>query len=350
MAKGKNIEVIDLFCGVGGLTNGLRRAGLRVKAGVDNDATCRYAFEKNNNAQFIAADISSFDFTKLRERFESESVSVLAGCAPCQVFSSHSFKIKGKEEDKRWTLLDHFARGINELLPDIVSMENVRGIIETDVFNRFVKNLKAEGYHVDYKVVFTADYGISQGRQRLVLLASRLGEIKIPLPTHKKDSYVTVRSVIGNLPKIKAGEQSKGDTLHRAKKLEDINSKRIKQSKPGGTWKDWDKNLLPDCYKKVSGGTYSSVYGRMRWDGIGPTITTQFTNYGSGRFGHPEQDRALSLREGALLQTFPEHYDFGSLPQSTIARHIGNAVPPQLGYTLGIAIKKHIKQYGTSKI
>lgn len=346
----KKIKVVDLFCGVGGLTNGLTRAGLLVEAGVDNDSSCRHAFEVNNKSTFIDADICNFDFSALKDYYGPDGFSVLAGCAPCQVFSSHSFKIKGKEEDKRWTLLDHFARGVNELLPDVVSMENVRGIVETDVFNRFVKNLKSKGYFVDYKIVFTADYGISQGRQRLVLLASRLGEIKIPEPTHKKDNYVTVKQVIGKLPKLEAGEQSRKDPLHRAKNLADINLKRIKQSKQGGTWKDWDKRLLPDCYKKESGETYSSVYGRMRWNGIGPTITTQFTNYGSGRFGHPEQDRAISLREGALLQTFPEDYDFGNLPQSTIARHIGNAVPPQLGYVLGTAIKRHIKKYGTLKI
>lgn len=344
MNKKQKIEVIDLFCGIGGLANGFRRAGLTVKAGVDNDATCKYSFEKNNRSEFIDADISNLDFSELRNYYGSESVSVLAGCAPCQVFSSHSFKIKRKEEDKRWALLNHFSRGINKLMPDIVSMENVRGIVETDVFSRFVKNLKAKGYYVNYKVILTADYGISQGRHRLVLLASRLGEIKIPSPTHKKDDYVTVREVIGKLPRLKAGGQSKKDSLHRARKLNDVNLKRIKQSKQGGTWRDWDRSLLPNCYKKESGQTYMSVYGRMRWNDIGPTITTQFINYGAGRFGHPKQNRALSLREGALLQTFPENYDFGDLPQSTVARHIGNAVPPQLGYVLGLTIKKHIKQ------
>lgn len=347
-SKTKKIKVVDLFCGVGGLTNGLQRAGLSVGVGIDNDLSCKDTFEKNNKSKFIDADISKFNFSNLKNYYRGGSFSVLVGCAPCQLFSSHSFKIKGKEEDKRWTLLDHFARGINELLPDIVSMENVRGIVKTDVFNRFVKNLISKGYKVDYKVVFTADYGIPQGRQRLVLLASRLGDIKIPAPTHKKGSYVTVREAIGGLPKIKAGQRNKKDSLHVSKNLAPINLKRIRQSKQGGTWKDWDKILLPDCYKKESGGTYSSVYGRMKWNSIGPTITTQFNNYGSGRFGHPNQDRALSLREGALLQTFPKNYDFGSLPQSTIARHIGNAVPPQLGYVIGDTIKKHVKQYGTS--
>ncbi len=124
------------------------------------------------------------------------------------------------------------------------------------------------------------------------------------------------------------------------------NLQRIKQSKPNGTWRDWNRKLLPACYKKESGQTYTSVYGRMGWDGVSPTITTQFHNYGSGRFGHPTQNRALSLREGALLQTFPEDYDFGEVKSMTdIARHIGNAVPPVLGEIIGKTIKKHLNEY-----
>ena len=191
-------------------------------------------------------------------------------------------------------------RGIKVVKPDIVSMENVRGVTKTDVFKNFVSELEELGYMVDWKVVYAPNYGVPQNRSRLILLASRLGKISIPKETHTKDNYVTVGEIIRELPKIDAGAKSKQDRLHYAKKLESINLKRIKQSKPGGTWHDWDKNLLPDCYKKEAGQTYTSVYGRMSWDNVSPTITTQFTSYGSGRFGHPEQDRAISIREGAL--------------------------------------------------
>ena len=228
----------------------------------------------------------------------------------------------------------------------IVSMENVRGVTRTDVFKNFVDKLERLGYKVDWKVVYAPNYGIPQNRSRLILLASKLGEISIPKETHAKDNYVTVGDIIRELPRIDAGEISKGDYLHQAKKLEPINKKRILQSKPGGTWRDWDKNLLPDCYKKDSGQTYTSVYGRMTWGNVSPTITTQFTSYGSGRFGHPEQNRALSIREGALLQTFPIEYDFGDFPSAKLSRHIGNAVPPQLGVVIGRQIKKHIEAYG----
>ena len=342
----KKIEVIDLFSGVGGLTYGLRKSGLSVLAGVDNGNSCAYAYEKNNKARFISADISKFDFKELNRIYSKDSIRVLVGCAPCQPFSSHAFKLRKGASDARWNLLDHFIRGITVVKPDIVSMENVRGVTKTDVFKKFVFALKRLGYKVDWKVVYAPNYGVPQNRSRLILLASRLGEISIPKETHTKDNYVTVGDIIRELPKLEAGEISKQDQLHQAKKLEPINKKRILQSKPGGTWRDWDKSLLPNCYKKDSGQTYTSVYGRMRWGDVSPTITTQFTSYGSGRFGHPEQNRALSIREGALLQTFPIDYDFGDFPAEKLSRHIGNAVPPQLGVVIGRQIKKHLENYG----
>lgn len=344
--KNKKIEVIDLFSGVGGLTYGLRKSGLSVLAGIDNDESCAYAYEKNNAAKFIPADISEFDFKELNKIYSKGSVRVLVGCAPCQPFSSHAFKLRKDARDVRWNLLDHFIRGIKVVKPDIVSMENVRGVTKTDVFKNFVNELKKLGYNVDWKVVYAPNYGIPQNRSRLILLASRLGKISIPKETHTKNNYVTVGDVIRELPRIDAGETSRRDRLHQAKKLEPINQKRILQSKPGGTWRDWDKKLLPNCYKKDSGQTYTSVYGRMKWDNVSPTITTQFTSYGSGRFGHPKQNRALSIREGALLQTFPMNYDFGNYPASKLIRHIGNAVPPQLGVVIGKQIKKHLEIYG----
>jgi DNA (cytosine-5)-methyltransferase 1 len=340
------IEVIDLFSGVGGLTYGLRKSGLSVLAGVDNDQSCAYAYERNNAAKFISADISEFDFKELNKIYSKGSIRVLVGCAPCQPFSSHAFKLRKDSSDARWNLLDHFIRGVKIVKPHIVSMENVRGVTKTDVFKNFVSELEKIGYIVDWKVVYAPDYGVPQNRSRLILLASRLGEISIPKKTHNKDNYVTVGDIIRELPKIGAGEKSKKDELHHAKKLEPINLKRILQSKPGGTWRDWDERLLPSCYKKDTGQTYTSVYGRMRWDDVSPTITTQFTSYGSGRFGHPEQNRALSIREGALLQTFPVDYDFGNFPAGKLTRHIGNAVPPQLGVVIGNQIKEHLKVYG----
>lgn len=345
------IEVIDLFCGIGGLSYGLREAKLKVLAGLDNDATCEDAYQRNNDAKFISADIAKYDFAEMKSLFSKDSIKVLVGCAPCQPFSSHTFKAKNKEKDERWNLINHFIRAIDVLQPDVISMENVRGITKTDVFNNFAASVERRGYKVDYNVVYCPDYGIPQNRSRLVFLASRLGEIKVPKKTHTKEKYVTVGDIIKSLPKIESGGVSSVDLMHRSKKLSSKNLKRIKQSKPNGTWRDWDKRLLPACYRKETGQTYTSVYGRMSWDHVSPTITTQFYNFGSGRFGHPEQDRGLSIREGALLQTFPLCYDFGDHESmSRIGKHIGNAVPPRLGFVIGKAIQNHIKQYGTSKI
>ena len=124
--------------------------------------------------------------------------------------------------------------------------------------------------------------------------------------------------------------------------------RRIKSSKPGGTWRNWPKDLLVNCHRKKTGATYSSVYGRMEWGKPSPTITTQFHRYGTGRFGHPEQHRAISLREGAILQTFPRGYRFikgKNFSSTVVARHIGNAVPPRLAEFIGKSIKNHIYEY-----
>ena len=183
-----------------------------------------------------------------------------------------------------------------------------------------------------------------QKRRRLVLLASKLGEIKL-IPPSKNQICRTVETAIKDLPKLKNGQQDKTDPLHRCAKLTDLNLKRIKQSIPGGTWQDWG-SILPECYKKSTGKSYSAVYGRMKWDNPSPTMTTQFYIYGTGRFGHPEQNRALSLREGALLQTFPKDYKFIENEEyslKVIGRHIGNAVPVDLGKIIGDSILNHIR-------
>lgn len=248
-----------------------------------------------------------------------------------------------RENDKRYDLLLEFGRLIKETQPDIVSMENVPKIRNTKVFEKFLDTLKNNGYKVDYKVVYCPDYGIPQNRRRFLLLAAKNGDIKLLDKTHSKENYVTVRETIGKLPKVACGEVCTTDILHQTAKLSEINLKRIKLSRPGGSWKDWPEELRCECHKKDSGQTYSSVYGRMEWDKISPTMTTQFYCYGTGRYGHPEQDRALTLREGALIQTFPIDYQFTkpNTPFSLkeIAREIGNAVPVRLGEVIGKSIK-----------
>lgn len=346
------IAAVDLFCGVGGLTYGLIKAGIPVKAGIDMDVSCRYAYERNNEATFIHKNIKEIDGEELKQLYPESTIKILVGCAPCQPFSKHTHKNRQRGEDEEWGLLYYFLRLIGQIEPTIISMENVTEIVKHKVFHDFTENLEALGYHVFWKSVFCPDYGIPQNRTRLVLLASKLGNISLLPPTHKPSQYRTVKDVIGKLKPIKAGRISKNDPLHRCSRLAPINLKRIKNSRPGGSWRDWEKDLRAKCHRRKTGKTYSAVYARMRWDKPSPTITTQFNSFGTGRFGHPTQNRAISFREGALLQTFPKGYEFLK-PKSPffikkIGAHIGNAVPVRLGVIIGRSIKTHLEQYGKS--
>ena len=335
--------VIDLFCGVGGLTCGLEKAGLNVVAGYDLDATCEYAYNYNNNAKFINNDIKDVSGKEIKKILQGYDIKILAGCAPCQPFSRHQKDKYNRKKHKDWKLLYQFARLVEEVKPQIVSMENVPELVKEQVFMDFINILEEQNYNITYKIVNAADYGIPQRRKRLLLLASSEKQIKLIEPTHKK--AVTVREVIAGLSQVGAGEPNNTDKLHVASSLSKKNLERIRHSIPGGTWKNWPEELILNCHRKKSGQSYSSVYGRMSWDDVAPTITTQFIGYGTGRFGHPEQDRALTLREGAMLQTFPVDYSF--IPEGekvvlkNIARHIGNAVPPRLGEIVGLSIIEH---------
>ena len=343
------ISAVDLFCGAGGLTQGLLQAGLSVSAGYDIEGACRYAYEKNNNASFIEKSVSDLAVEELIDLYPKGAIKVLVGCAPCQPFSKYTQSMRNdKITDEKWRLLYDFLRLVEGVEPEIVSMENVIEIQRHKVFYDFVLSLENMGYHVFYTEVFCPDYGVPQQRKRLVLLASRLGKIEL-YPPHSSP-YVTVRQAIGSLRNLDAGEVDPADSLHRASRLSELNMKRIKHSHPGGNWRDWPEELIAKCHIRSSGKTYPSVYGRMEWDKPSPTITTQFFGFGNGRFGHPEQNRALSLREGAILQSFPHNYEFVSqeskLSFSHLGKMIGNAVPVKLGEAIGKSILNHIKTSG----
>lgn len=345
------VQVVDLFCGVGGLSCGLQQAGLNVIAGFDLDETCRYTYEHNNNIPFYQQNIRDMTGDEILNCYEPNVTKVLVGCAPCQPFSRMSIK-RGEQNirgDEKYNLLLEFGRMIQRVQPTVISMENVPKIRNTDIFKEFLAILETENYFTDGgNVVYCPDYGIPQNRHRFVLLASRLGAIHLIPPTHNRQD-LSIRPFIGNLRPVVAGGVCPNDPMHRSARLSDMNLRRIRASIPGGTWKDWPEELRCECHKKDSGKTYTSVYGRMQWDAIGPTMTTQFHCYGTGRYGHPIQDRALTLREGALLQTFPYNYDFINpdvkFSMKDIARHIGNAVPVKLGEAIGISINKHLKMY-----
>ena len=338
-------KALDLFCGIGGLSYGLRMAGIDVTAGLDVDSTCRYAYEKNCEARFIHSDIRKSDYSAVSSCLEGAKYRILVGCAPCQPFSTHARKIRNNGKDSRWDLIDEFLRFVIDGRPEIVSMENVPALGNEEIYRKFKDVLERLGYRIDDGILSCEHYGVPQRRRRLVLLASSLGNIRLPKRT--VDKPVTVRESIGHLRRLNHGTASPEDRMHVCWRLSPINLKRMRASVAAGTWMDWPEELLPDCYRRSSGKTYSSVYGRMSWDKPSPTLTTQFYSYGTGRFGHPEQDRALSLREGAILQAFPEDYKLsppGKSPSvSTLGRHIGNAVPPLLGDAIGKSIMKHLE-------
>lgn len=343
-------QVVDLFCGVGGLTRGLTNSGLNVTDGYDIDDTCHYAYEHNNNSRFHNENIRDMDGTEINDCYNDCVTKILVGCAPCQPFSQMRFKLGDNNQfDEKYNLLKEFGRMIEVVQPTIVSMENVPQIRGTTVYNNFYELLTRLGYSVSAQVVFCPDYGISQTRRRFVLLASLLGEINLIDHTHNRHDVI-IEDFIGDLPQLAAGDVDPNDPLHRSARLSELNLRRIQASIPGGTWRDWPEELRCECHKKDSGKTYSSVYGRLSWKQIGPTITTQFYAYGTGRHGHPEQDRGLSLREGALLQTFPVNYDFidPDVPFcfGDVARHIGNAVPVRLGEIIGESIINHLNNNG----
>jgi len=192
-------------------------------------------------------------------------------------------------------------------------MENVSQLVnfkKAPVFNDFLKTLKKEDYFIHFEIVNCPEYGIPQNRKRLVLIASKLGKIDLIPKTHSKEKFITVRDAIGKLPHIEDGEFYTKDKLHFARKLSLTNKKRIKNTPYAGSWKDWPEDLKLECHKKESGKSYSSVYGRMKWEEPSPTMTTHCIGYGNGRFGHPEQDRGISLREASILQSFPKNYVF----------------------------------------
>lgn len=341
------IEAIDLFCGAGGLSYGLREAGINIVAGIDLDPACKYAYETNNHTKFYQADITKLDIRGISELYTTGAIRLLAGCAPCQPFSSYS-NGRDVKSDSKWGLLYHFARLIRELEPDLVTMENVPRVTKHAPYQEFVETLKVLGYEVDAQVVYCPDFGIPQSRKRFVLLASKLGKVFLEPMGGKTDSCLTtVRSAIGHLPLLSAGQAFNGDPLHKARTLTPINLKRIRASKPGGTWHDWPVELRADCHRREKGSSYKSVYSRMRWDAPSPTITTQCYNFGTGRFGHPEQDRGITLREAAILQTFPQKYVFlpHDMPVSfaKVGRLIGNAVPPKLGEAIGRSFINHVR-------
>ena len=337
------IKCIDLFCGAGGLTRGFESVGLHVAAGFDFDPVCEHPYNQNNAATFVHKDITKVSAEELLGAFGETDVKILAGGAPCQPFSTYSQRYK-TVGTARWRLLYKFAELIKGVNPEIVVMENVANVTKHIVFADFLSTLSKLGYFIFSEVIDCSDFGLPQKRKRNITIASKLAPFDLVYKQIK--SPLTVANAIGHLPGIKAGEPNSHDSLHISSGLSSLNLSRIKHSKPGGSWRDWPEELIAECHNKPSGRSYPGVYARMSWEKPSPTLTTQFFGFGNGRFGHPEQDRAISLREGAILQGFPLNYSFvpeeASICFKPIGRLIGNAVPVTLARLIGLSLLNHL--------
>ena len=329
------IACIDLFCGAGGLTRGLLDAGMRVVRGVDKDGTAKETYERNNpGAKFIQADIRNISPDDIIDDADRSGGLLLAGCAPCQPFSRHA--PKGVADERR-SLIEYVGSLVEGILPEYVLVENVPGFREGNPhWTAFLGILREKDYYIDDQVVDAKDYGVPQTRRRYVLLASREGPIAIP---EGKKNPKTVRETIGRFPKLGAGESRPELANHVASVLSPKLLERIRITPPnGGSRRNTPKSVWTECHLKHTGHT--DTYGRMRWDTPAPTLTCRCISLSNGRFGHPEQHRAISVREAAALQTFKNDYVFYST-KTRNAAHIGNAVPPLMAKTLGEAIAVH---------
>jgi len=336
-AHSKRLAAVDFFCGAGGMSYGLYCGGISVLGGVDVDTECQRTYEDNiPGARFFKADITELTETSLAKYFglrRNDNHLVFCGCSPCQFWSR--VPTDRRRSRKTAFLLVHFERFIRHFRPAFVVVENVPGLHKKkkqSLLPQFLEFLESNGYSWDEGVVDASDYGVPQHRHRYLLLATRLRK-SIQLPQPCTDSSLTVRRFIGvGLTTLSAGQKDSTDPLHHAASLSPRNLRRL-QATPanGGDRSSWrnDPDLQLEAYAGRD-GIFRNVYGRMFWDRPAPTITTRFHSLSNGRFGHPEQHRAVSLREGAILQTFPQQFRFHGRNQASIARQIGNAVPPAM--------------------
>ena len=337
------VKAIDFFCGAGGMTVGLKNAGIEVLAGIDNDATCRETYQYNNiGTRFISSDIAQMDPKVLKKLIgikKNDPHMLFIGCAPCQFWSKINTDKRKSSQSKN--LLIEFQRFIDYFNPGYVVIENVPGLKNNkneNIRQSFLNFLTLKGYFYKDDIINIHDYGVPQNRKRYLIIASKKNRI-VKFPEKLKNGPFVVRNFIGinnGYHTIKDGHQDPTDFMHTASTLSKKNRARIaKTKKNGGTRACWKDD--PDLQLKAYSGKdncFKDVYGRMFWDKPAPTITTRFNSLSNGRFGHPDENRAISLREGATLQTFPINYVFKGT-KVDIARHIGNAVPPVLAEKLG---------------
>lgn len=333
---------IDLFSGVGGLTEGLKNAKFNTKLAFEIDELASKAYSMNHaTTKVITSDIRLVDTDDVKKMLKGKTIHLLAGCPPCQGFSSIRRLNRAEPvEDDRNSLIDEYVRFVENLMPYTIMLENVPGLALSDVFINAINRLQTLGYMIDYKVVNVRDYGVPQNRRRLVMVGSRLGNINVAEPTYE---YTTVRSVISDLPYPCESE----DRLHQVYPKHTSRIMQLIRDIPhdGGSRKDLGIDRQLKCHQRENVG-FNDVYGRLRWDDYSTTITGGCLNPSKGRFLHPEQDRCISAREASMLQSFPKGYKFPlDAPMTRIALMIGNALPPKFCKIQADNIRNHIRHY-----
>jgi len=343
----RTFKAVDFFCSGGGMTSGFRKAGVKVIGGIDIDLECKETYTTNHpDSKFIHADIQKLSFATLEKELKvkrNDKKMIFIGCSPCQYWSKIQTDKTKSHETKN--LLKDFQRFVDYFKPGYIVIENVPGILnrlDESPLQEFLDFLVEETYHYKYKVINASHFGVPQTRRRFLLIASRVTDkIELPVADTKK-KLPTVRKFIGDRKKFKpvpAKHKDETNFLHTTAGLSNNNLKRLLVTPHnGGTrkaWKDTDLQIPAYIGKDNS---FQDIYGRMFWDKPGPTITTKFYSITNGRFAHPEQNRAISLREGATLQTFDIDYKFISTSIASTARLIGNAVPPQLSKRIATSI------------
>jgi len=347
--KNSDLKAVDFFCGAGGMSCGFSQAGIKILAGIDVEKQFKKTYLQNNKeAKFINRDIIKYQPDELQKKIgikKRDDNLIFIGCSPCQYWS----KISTTKHSSAYSsnLIADFQRFIKFFMPGYIVIENVPGLVNAKnnhVLLEFLDFLIFNGYKYKYRIVRTDEYGVPQRRKRFVLVATRITE-NVPFPQPQEDPNLTVRNFIGEhngFVRIPAGHKDKTDFLHSTSSLSIRNQRRVQLTKiDGGTREAWSKDteLQIKAYEGKN-NIFRNVYGRMFWDKPASTITTRFIATSCGRFTHPEENRGLSLREGATLQTFPKKYKFiGGLV--SVAKQIGNAVPPEMARRIALSITKN---------